>query len=150
MGEAHHLSPSERIQLIKAAREALDTASPSLAHVPIISGTGAGSTRETIRLTQEAADAGADYVIVIMSGFFAGVLAHDRQALKEYWSDVAEQSALPVIIYNCERLFCCFPHYLRILITMVDPGAAGGIDLESDLIEELAAEHSNIIGVKLT
>lgn len=36
------------------------------------------------------------------------------------------------------------------MCTPVDPGAAGGIDLESDLIEELAAEHANIIGVKLT
>lgn len=33
---------------------------------------------------------------------------------------------------------------------MTDPGAASGIDLEADLIEELAAEHPNIIGVKLT
>lgn len=31
-----------------------------------------------------------------------------------------------------------------------DPGASGGIDLDSDLITDLAAEHPNIIGVKLT
>lgn len=33
---------------------------------------------------------------------------------------------------------------------MVDPGASGGIDLDSDLIAELAAEQPNLIGVKLT
>jgi 4-hydroxy-2-oxoglutarate aldolase len=31
----------------------------------------------------------------------------------------------------------------------LDPGATGGIDLESELIEELAAEHANI-GIKVT
>lgn len=102
MGEAHHLTPAERITLIEAAREALDSAEPSLSHVPIIAGTGTGSTRATIELTREAYQAGADYVIVICSGFFAGALANDRAALKGFWSDVAQSSPLPVIIYNCE------------------------------------------------
>ncbi len=31
-----------------------------------------------------------------------------------------------------------------------DPGASGGIDLDSDLITELAEECSNLCGVKLT
>jgi len=31
-----------------------------------------------------------------------------------------------------------------------DPGASGGIDLDSDLISELAIECPNICGVKLT
>ncbi len=103
MGEAHHLTASERSALIKAARNALDEASPSLAHVPIIAGTGSGSTRETIDLTRDAYDAGADYAIVIMSGFFSGALANNRRALKSYWSDVAEKSPMPLFIYNCGR-----------------------------------------------
>jgi len=131
MGEAHHLTPSERIVLIKTARSALDEASPSLAQLPIIAGTGSGSTRQTIDLTRDAYDAGADYAIVIMSGFFAGTLANNRRALKAYWSDVAKSSPMPLLIYNY-------------------PGAAGGIDLQSDLIEELAEEHPNIVGIKLT
>ncbi len=36
------------------------------------------------------------------------------------------------------------------MVESIDPGGAGGIDLESDLIEELAEEHSNIVGIKLT
>ena len=54
MGEAHHLSHEERVSLIRAARRVLDSAEPSLADVPIIAGTGAGSTRETIQLTKES------------------------------------------------------------------------------------------------
>ena len=35
-------------------------------------------------------------------------------------------------------------------ISMADPGAAGGIDLDSDTITELAEECPNLAGVKLT
>lgn len=100
MGEAIHLTHEERIILIQTARKALDAA--SLPDVPIIAGTGTGSTRETIVLCNEAAGAGADAVIVITSGYFAGALAPDRNALKAFFAEVAEKSPLPVIIYNCE------------------------------------------------
>ena len=104
MGEGLHLSHSDRIALIKATREALDDA--GFPDMPIVSGTGAGSTRETIQLCKEAADAGADYVIVITSGYFAGVLTNHRAAIKAFYAEVAEKSPLPVIIYNC-RFWSC-------------------------------------------
>lgn len=102
MGEAHHISHDERIILIKAARAALDEA--GLTDVPLIAGTGAGSTRETVFLCKQAAEAGADAAIVIASGYYAGVLANSRSALKAFWTEVAEKSPLPVIIYNCTSL----------------------------------------------
>lgn len=100
MGEAMHLSHEERTVLIKAARKALDGA--GFTEVPIIAGTGAGSTRETIELCHEAAAAGADYAIVITSGYFAGALANNKKALKEFFVDVSEKSPIPIMIYNCE------------------------------------------------
>ncbi|KAF8651426.1 hypothetical protein AX16_004728 [Volvariella volvacea WC 439] len=129
MGEAIHLSHVERIKLIHAARKALDGV--GLHHVPLVVGTGAGSTRETIELSREAALAGADYAIVIVSGYFAGALAGNKEALKAFWVEVSEKSPIPVLIYNY-------------------PGASGGIDLDSDLITELAEECPNTCGVKLT
>ncbi|KAJ6502470.1 hypothetical protein C8R45DRAFT_818662 [Mycena sanguinolenta] len=129
MGEAIHLSHAERLVLIRAARKALDAA--GLTTVPLIVGTGAASTRETIELTKAAAAAGADYSIVIASGYFAGALAGKHAALKAFWTEVAEKSPIPVMIYNY-------------------PGASGGIDLDSDLITELAMDCPNICGVKLT
>lgn len=100
MGEAIHLSHEERTTIIQTARRALDAA--GLKHVPIIVGTGAGSTRETVQLCHKAAEAGADYVIVITSGYFAGALAGNKPALKAYFQEVSEKSPLPVIVYNCE------------------------------------------------
>jgi L-threo-3-deoxy-hexylosonate aldolase len=129
MGEALHLSHAERIILIQAARKTLDTA--GFTHVPLIVGTGAGSTRETLQLTKEAAEAGADYAIVIASGYFAGAWGSNKAALKAFWTEISEKSPIPVMIYNY-------------------PGASGGIDLDSDIISELALECPNICGVKLT
>lgn len=100
MGEGLHLSHSDRIALIKATREALDKA--GFPNTPIVAGTGAGSTRETIQLCKEAAEAGAEYVIVVTPGYFASVLATNRNALKAFFMEVAEKSPIPVIIYNCE------------------------------------------------
>jgi len=102
MGEGLHLSHAERVRLIQAGRKALDNA--GLLDMPLIAGTGAGSTRETIELTNEAAAAGADYVLVIASGYFAGVLAGHKAALKAFWTEVSEKSPVPVMIYNCESI----------------------------------------------
>ena len=98
-GEGLHLAHGERASLVREARIALDTS--GFFDVPIIVGTGGGSTRETVILCEEAAAAGADAVIVITPGYFAGVLANDRRALKAFFVEVAEKSALPVLIYNC-------------------------------------------------
>jgi 4-hydroxy-2-oxoglutarate aldolase len=103
MGEALHLSHAERIEILKATRMVLDR--EGFTNVPIIIGTGAGSTRETIELSKEAAAAGADCVIVIASGYFSGILASHRPALKAFWSEVSDKSPIPVIIYNC-KLSC--------------------------------------------
>lgn len=101
MSEAIHLSHAERSTLIKTARKTLDNA--GLDKVPIISGIGAGSTRECIELANEAADAGADSAIAICSGYFAGALAGNKKALKAFWTEISQKSPIPVIIYNCEH-----------------------------------------------
>ncbi|KAF8559763.1 dihydrodipicolinate synthetase [Imleria badia] len=129
MSEAIHLSHAERSTLIKTARKVLDNA--GLDKIPIVSGIGAGSTRECIELANEAADAGADCTIAICSGYFAGALAGNKKALKAFWTEISQKSPIPVMIYNY-------------------PGASGGINLDSDLITELAEECPNLVGVKLT
>jgi L-threo-3-deoxy-hexylosonate aldolase len=146
MGEAIHLSHAERVTLIQSARKTLDEL--DLVHMPVIAGTGAGSTRETLELSKEAAGAGADYVLVIASGYFASALAANREALKSYWTEVAQKSPVPVMIYNCEVVFSS--NRTAISSYAIDPGASGGIDLDSDIITDLAKECPNICGVKLT
>jgi 4-hydroxy-2-oxoglutarate aldolase len=148
MGEAIHLSHQERTTLIKTARKALDGA--GLVSVPVIAGIGGGSTRESIELANEAAAAGADYAIAIASGYFAGVLSGNRKALKAFWQEVSFKSPIPVIIYNCPCLLLLVVFNSMYLTVILDPGASGGINLDSDLITELAIDCPNTCGVKLT
>ncbi|EPQ27852.1 uncharacterized protein PFL1_04596 [Pseudozyma flocculosa PF-1] len=127
-GEASHLSTEERSQLVAAARKSLDAA--GLGETPIIAGAGVGSIKETVRNCKEAAQAGADAVIVITPGYFAGALTNNRAAIKEFFVAVADASPIPVMMYNF-------------------PACASGIDLDSDLLIDIS-QHPNICGAKLT
>lgn len=99
MGEAIHLTHQERSQLIRTCRSTLDE--NGLTNMPVVTGIGAASTRETIQLAEKAAEAGADFVMVIPPGYYAGALcAENKKALKRFFIDVAEASKLPVILYN--------------------------------------------------
>ncbi|KAK5739009.1 hypothetical protein LTR17_005527 [Elasticomyces elasticus] len=131
MGEAVHLDRNERRILIQTARSALAEIGMQ-DKLPIIAGVGAPSTRETIELAYDAADAGADFVMAIPPGYYAPALkANDNEALKRFFVDVAAASRLPVILYNF-------------------PSVSAGIDLSSDFILDVVRSAPNVVGVKLT
>lgn len=125
-GEAVHLAPSERIAVTKATREAADEA--GYPNFPIIVGATAGSVRGTIDLIKESKEAGGDAVLILAPSYFRGLMNED--AIYNYFIDVANESPLPIIIYNY-------------------PGAVAGIDLDSDLLIRLA-KHPKIVGTKFT
>ncbi|KAK7202375.1 dihydrodipicolinate synthase [Myxozyma melibiosi] len=127
-GEAAHLSNEERVEMVAVGRKTLDSA--GFTQVPILVGTGTGSARETVALTTKAAAAGADAAIVIHPGYYAFAMGSNKAALKAFFTECFDKSPIPVMIYNF-------------------PGAAAGIDLDSDTIIELS-EHPNCFGVKLT
>lgn len=125
-GEAVHCSREEKAAVVTATREALDAA--GFKTMPIIFGATEGSVRGTIELTKLAADAGADYTLLLPPSYYRAQM--DEEAIVNYFHDVAAKSALPIIIYNY-------------------PGAVSGIDLDSDVLVKLA-EHPNIVGTKFT
>ncbi|KAJ4293813.1 hypothetical protein N0V88_005326 [Collariella sp. IMI 366227] len=127
-GEAVHLSHSERQLVTSTTRKALNDA--GFAHMPIIVGCGAQSTRETISLCRGAWEAGGDYALVLPPSYYAPLFASQSETILSFFTAVADASPIPLIIYNF-------------------PGAVGGLDLSSDLIVRLA-HHPNIVGVKLT
>ncbi|WP_161975310.1 dihydrodipicolinate synthase family protein [Tengunoibacter tsumagoiensis] len=124
-GEAVHLTDDERAQVIAAARAEVALQSRTL---PLIAGCGAQSTRLTGALCQQAADAGADFALILPPFYYRGQMT--QTALYEHYQTVAEQSPLPILIYNM-------------------PACAGGLDLDAEFIIQLAA-HPNIVGVKDT
>ncbi|KAJ9109751.1 hypothetical protein QFC19_001981 [Naganishia cerealis] len=97
-GEASHLMDHERESVIKASREALDSAGHQ--NVPLLVGTGGGSAKHTIALAEQAKAAGADYSIVICPGYFAFAMGSNKDAVKGFFKEVLDHSVLPVMIYN--------------------------------------------------
>src|SRR6266516_1097186 len=119
-GEAVHLATEERVQVIEAARSAAGE------NTPLLAGCGEQSTRATIANCQQAARSGADAALVLPPFYFKGRM--DSRALIAHYRTVADNSPLPVVIYNM-------------------PASTGGLDLDATTICTLA-EHLNIIGVK--
>ncbi len=119
-GEAVHLTSDERAQVIEAAREAAGST------VPILAGCGEQSTRATLANCREAARYGADAALVLPPFYFKGRM--NNTALIAHYQAVADESPLPVLIYNM-------------------PGSTAGLDMDAATICTLA-EHPNIIGVK--
>lgn len=118
-GEAPLLDPDEQQRLVAWAREAISDGAR------LIAGTGAESTRQTIALTQGAAAAGADAVLVRPPGYFA--TAHTPASLVAHFRAVADASPVPVLIYN-------IPKYTH-------------LPLAPALLQQLAG-HERIVGIK--
>lgn len=125
-GEAVHCSREEKAAVVKATREALDAA--GFGSTPIIFGATEGSVRGTLELSKLAAEAGADYTLILPPSYYRPQM--DEDAVLKYFHAVADKTPIPVIIYNY-------------------PGAVSGIDLDSDALIQLA-QHPNIVGTKFT
>src|SRR4051812_39439452 len=89
-GEFTTLTSAERRQLIEA------TVTAAAGRVPVVAGTGALSTRETIELSVHAEQAGAAAVMIVAP--FYDPLGW-RELLAHY-SAVAEAIAIPIMYYN--------------------------------------------------
>ena len=119
-GEAVHLTTEERAQVIETARDVAGE------NRPILAGCGEQSTRATIANCKQAERSGADAVLILPPFYFRSRM--NSSALIAHYRTVADNSPLPVVIYNM-------------------PASTGGLDLDAPTICTLA-EHPNIIGVK--
>ena len=125
-GEAVYLSSQERVEVTRLTRHALDAA--GFSKTSLIVGASDQSVRGTLQLCREAAEAGGDAVLLMVPSFFKWAM--NTPAIERYFTKVADESPLPVIIYNY-------------------PAAVAGIDIDSDCLIRLA-KHPNIIGTKFT
>ena len=91
-GEAPLLDENERAAILEGARDLISDDRLWVA------GTGAESTRATIRRCDVAADAGADAVLVQPPAFYRGAMTDS--ALLDHYRAVAKASAVPVIVYQ--------------------------------------------------
>jgi 4-hydroxy-tetrahydrodipicolinate synthase len=96
-GEAATLSHQEKVDLYRATVEA------ARGKGKVIAGTGTYDTAETIELTREAQAAGVDATLVVTPYYNrppqAGLMAH--------FTEVAESTDLPVLLYNIPGRTAC-------------------------------------------
>jgi 4-hydroxy-2-oxoglutarate aldolase len=118
-GEFVLLSPEEKEELTRFV------CSQAKGKKPVIAGTGAESTAETIRLNDKAAEAGAEAVLIVTPNYYKGEMTDP--VLARFYRDVADVSPLPVILYNMPR--------------------NAGINISAKLAIELS-RHPNIVGIK--
>lgn len=118
-GEAALLEEGERIRLVEMARSVI----PSDRW--LIVGTGAESTKACVRRSREAAERGADAVLVVAPHYYSNAMS--APALQAHYERVADESPVPVLLYN-------IPKYMH-------------FRLDGELVARLAG-HENIVGMK--
>jgi len=116
-GESYALSFEQKKAIIETVLETTNQ------RVPVYAGTGAITTKESIQLTQMAAELGVDAGSVITPYF----ISPNEEELYHHFQQIASSTDLPIILYN-------------------NPGRTG-IDLSINLIVRLS-QIDNIIGIK--
>ncbi|EME42290.1 hypothetical protein DOTSEDRAFT_64135 [Dothistroma septosporum NZE10] len=121
--ETFLLTRDERKILLQLARRTVPRGTP------IIAGVGGHSTAQVLGYIQDAYEAGSDFVLLLPCAYFGKQTT--TVVVREFFNRVAKQSPLPIILYNF-------------------PAVCNGLDLDSDIIEEIARANENVVGVKLT
>jgi len=120
-GEAGYLDVEEKLRVLETARQAIP------AEKLLIAGTGCESTRQTIALTNQAAQAGADAALLLTPHYYDGKMT--PEALAHHYQAVAEAVSIPVLLYTVPK----FTH----------------VDIDAATIARIAS-HPNVIGIKDT
>jgi len=119
-GEVVYLNEEEKVDVVKFVRA---TISPEKL---LIAGAGCESTRQTIKLCEKMAEAGANAALVINPFYYSKAMANVNVIINHF-NQVANKSPIPVIIYNMP--------------------ANTGIDIPDEAIIQLS-KHPNIVGMK--
>jgi len=115
-GESATLSHDEHIDVIETVTAAVDD-------VPVVAGTGSNNTAEALSLSERAADAGADGLLLISPYYNKP----EAEGFYEHYTTVADAVDLPQIVYNVP--------------------SRTGQSIPVDVTARLA-EHENIVGYK--
>jgi 4-hydroxy-tetrahydrodipicolinate synthase len=117
-GEAPYLSRDERKKVIEFVKDRAGN------RVEVYAGTGCMSTWETVELTKDAIEYGAEAALIISPFFFK---PRDHE-IKQYFIDVINTVDIPVILYNVPKFT--------------------GYNVNPKIVEEIAEECSGLIAIK--
>lgn len=117
-GESATLSFEEHEQVIKIVIDQVKK------RIPVIAGTGSNSTEEAVKLTKDAAKAGADASLQVSPYYNRPT----QQGLYEHFKKIADSVDIPIILYNI--------------------AGRTGVNIEPETIAKLAQGCKNIVAVK--
>lgn len=118
-GEYHMMSLEERKELIKRGCEIVG------GRVPVMAGTGMNTAKDTIELTNFAADCGASTALVLLPYYQQTT----EEGIYEFFKEIADKSKIGIVVYH-------------------NPGATA-VELSPDFIVRLA-NIDNLVAVKDT
>ena len=116
-GEAPYMDAEDRRKVVRIVVD------QSNGKVPVIAGTGSLSSEETIRLTRDAKDVGADAALIITPFYYR----LSEKELLEHYRAVVESVDMPVVLYNVPKFT--------------------GFNLEPHVAAKLA-QLENVVGIK--
>ena len=117
-GEGMTLDAAERKGLFRAVKDAVGSDAAVIANV------GTGDIRSTIRASEDAQEAGADGLLVVVPPY----VKPTQSGMLKFFGAAADATPLPLVVYNI-------------------PGRTAANMLPETLLE-LAERHRNIVGVK--
>ncbi len=117
-GESPTLSEKEHVEVIKKAIEFTKH------RVPVIAGTGSNSTQTAIELSVEAAEAGADGLLVITPYYNKATQA----GLVQHFTAIADAAKAPIIMYSV--------------------ASRTGVNIAPETAAALVKNVDNIVGIK--
>ena len=97
----------------------------------LLAGAGRESTRATIAACRTASEAGADAVLVRPPAYYGPSL--DVQALVDHFRAVADESPVPVLLYNIPKYTHVMLHDALIRLVVGHPNVRGAKDSSGDL-----------------
>lgn len=117
--ETAYLNEAEKIKLIKL------TVKHAKKGRLVLAGTGVESARETIALTNKAADLGVDAALILTPSYYHAKMNEEAQI--SFFSEVADHTKIPIMIYNVTA----FTH-INVTVNTV----------------RVLSKHPNILGMK--
>jgi len=117
-GENYGIDFDEKRKVIETVLEAANN------RVPVYAGTGAITTKESVRLTEMASKIGGVDALSVITPYF---ITPNQDELYEHYKSIASSTDLPIILYN-------------------NPGRTG-VSISLDLILRLS-KIDNIVGIK--
>lgn len=97
-GESPTLSTEEKIALFEYTVKEVN------GRVPVIAGTGSNNTKDSIKLTKKAEEAGVDAVMLVTPYYNKP----SQEGMYQHFKAIAAETSLPVMLYNVPGRYGCF------------------------------------------